>query len=284
MRATKAAAVISLVAALFCTTGCTNLFAPLLSNSQSAAPTTPAAANTEIKTWQVNVTARHQINPELFTEGLEVISPAGKPWQLLVSSGLYGKSFWGIVDESGQVVKKMATASTFFAEGIAKTPTKIWLLSYQEHQALAFDPESFEQIGQADLPGQGWGMCYHAQQNVLYVSDSSATLTVRDPDTFAVKRTLQVAKDGQPLPAINELDCGQDMLRANVWPTNLLVGIDYQTGRVTHQADLSFLKQEVGATDPDDVPNGIAQLPGTDRFLLAGKRWPTLFEVTLQTR
>jgi glutamine cyclotransferase len=28
-----------------------------------------------------------------------------------------------------------------------------------------------------------------------------------------------------------------------------------------------------------DVLNGIAQLPGTDRFLLTGKYWPSFFEV-----
>ena len=28
-----------------------------------------------------------------------------------------------------------------------------------------------------------------------------------------------------------------------------------------------------------DVLNGIAQIPGTDRFLVTGKYWPALFEV-----
>ncbi|MFD9615183.1 glutaminyl-peptide cyclotransferase [Streptomyces sp. NPDC059083] len=34
------------------------------------------------------------------------------------------------------------------------------------------------------------------------------------------------------------------------------------------------------ARTPDtDVLNGIAHLPGTDHFLLTGKKWPTSYEV-----
>ena len=28
-----------------------------------------------------------------------------------------------------------------------------------------------------------------------------------------------------------------------------------------------------------DVTNGIAQIPGTDRYLVTGKWWPTMYEV-----
>ena len=32
---------------------------------------------------------------------------------------------------------------------------------------------------------------------------------------------------------------------------------------------------------PIDVTNGIAHLPGTDRYLVTGKWWPTMYEVRI---
>ena len=52
-------------------------------------------------------------------------------------------------------------------------------------------------------------------------------------------------------------------------------------GRVTAVVDASDLPVDRSALGPDDVLNGIAHDPDTDHFLLAGKRWPSLFEVEL---
>ena len=60
--------------------------------------------------------------------------------------------------------------------------------------------------------------------------------------------------------------------------TNEIVRIDVATGNVTGTIDASAL--DSGAEpDPNNVLNGIAHIPGTDRFYITGKRWPTLFEV-----
>ena len=43
-------------------------------------------------------------------------------------------------------------------------------------------------------------------------------------------------------------------------------------------SDLSTLPNNA-VPHRDHVLNGIAQVPGTDRLLLSGKRWPDLYEV-----
>jgi len=65
---------------------------------------------------------------------------------------------------------------------------------------------------------------------------------------------------------------------ANVWQSTSIVRIDPQSGQVTALVDASGLL-DAEQTAKADVLNGIAALPGTDRFLVTGKLWPTTFEV-----
>ncbi len=45
--------------------------------------------------------------------------------------------------------------------------------------------------------------------------------------------------------------------------------------------DVTALATQVGATNPDAVPNGIAYDKKTNRLYVTGKDWPTLFEIKL---
>lgn len=79
---------------------------------------------------------------------------------------------------------------------------------------------------------------------------------------------------------LNELECVEGDVYANVFLSTDVLRIDAATGEVTAVIDASSLPNNA-LPDPDHVLNGIAHLPGTDRFLLAGKRWPDLYEVEL---
>jgi len=61
------------------------------------------------------------------------------------------------------------------------------------------------------------------------------------------------------------------------------LGIDAASGNVTDTIDASTLASNA-APDPNNVLNGIAHIPGTDRFLVGGKRWPQLYEVRFVPR
>jgi len=77
---------------------------------------------------------------------------------------------------------------------------------------------------------------------------------------------------------LNELECVDGAVWANVWQTDQIVRIDPATGQVTATVDASGLLDR--SKNPSaDVLNGIAAIPGTDRFLITGKLWPTTFEV-----
>ena len=113
----------------------------------------------------------------------------------------------------------------------------------------------------------------------MYMSDGTATLQERDPQTFALRRTVAVTAGGSPVTKLNELSCAPDgSLYANIFLTDEIVRIDPATGEVTGLIDASELRPE-GASDPNAVLNGIAHIPETDHFYLSGKMWPTLYEV-----
>jgi glutamine cyclotransferase len=80
------------------------------------------------------------------------------------------------------------------------------------------------------------------------------------------------------------LDWDGTHLWANRWQTDEIVRIDRRCRRVDAVVDGSSLV--TAATDaaraagtPVDVLNGIAHVPGTDRYLVTGKYWPEIYEV-----
>ena len=82
----------------------------------------------------------------------------------------------------------------------------------------------------------------------------------------------------EAITRINELECAQGAVFANIWKTDTVIRIDPASGQVTADIDLAGLlpaEQRARA----DVLNGIAAIPGTDEFLVTGKYWPTMYRV-----
>jgi glutaminyl-peptide cyclotransferase len=112
------------------------------------------------------------------------------------------------------------------------------------------------------------------------MSDGSEKLAVRDPDSFAKVGEIVVRRAGKPVRNLNELECVEGVVYANIWQDTHLVRIDGKTGEVTGWIDASCLlaPEEERAVD---VLNGIAFLPATGHLVLTGKLWPRLFEVEI---
>ena len=110
------------------------------------------------------------------------------------------------------------------------------------------------------------------------MSDGSDRLTFRDPDSFEPIGEQFVRLRGQPLRDLNELECVDGAVYANVWEQDFLVRIDPVTGRVTDYIDATDLLQG-GDRNGSEVLNGIAYNPTTETFYITGKWWPKMFEV-----
>src|SRR6185295_5189537 len=154
-------------------------------------------------------------------------------------------------------------------------------LTWQEGVAFTYRKATFEQIAEQRSEGEGWGLCDDGKRRVM--SNGSSRLTFRDRDTFAPRGSVQVTRAGQPVAQLNELECVDGAVYANVYQTDQIVRIDPANGRVTATIDAS------GLLTPDeraktDVLNGIAYDPAKKTFLITGKLWPKMFEVVFETR
>lgn len=222
-------------------------------------------------TAPVTVLATHSHDRAAFTQGLFVEGNL-----LYESTGLHGES-WVRVSElrTGRQIAKQSLPPEYFGEGITLAAGRLWQLTWQDKIAFERDPDTLAERRRVSYAGEGWGLCTRA--NTIVMSDGSSRLTFRDPVTFGVTRTvsLQSRKDVR----LNELDCAADgSVYANAWPTDHILRIDPDTGAVLADYDLSGVIP-APARAGGDVLNGIAQLPGTDRFLITGKHWGAMFEV-----
>ena len=95
---------------------------------------------------------------------------------------------------------------------------------------------------------------------------------------------LPVTLSGKPLRNLNELEWVDGEIWANVWQTDEIARIDPVTGMVVGLIDLSGLLPEEDRLRDTDVLNGIAIDPVTESIWVTGKRWPWLFEITLEKR
>lgn len=239
--------------------------------TSDAAPATPALAH-----YKVRVVRTFPHDPQAFTEGLFYDGGA-----LYESTGHNGQSFIRKVDlATGNVLRSVSIASTFFGEGIAPWKGSIVSLTWKTGTGFVWDQDDFRMQKSFNYQGEGWGMT-HNDANLI-MSDGSPTLKFLDPTTLTVAKTVDVTLNGQPLQRVNELEWVDGKILANVWMTDEIVRIDPGTGKVDAVIDVSDLPDIAEAQkDQDAVPNGIAYDPTGHRLFVTGKLWPHLYQVEL---
>ena len=241
----------------------------------TATDTADVGDDNSIERLVPRVIATHPFSAESFTQGLEFAADGS----LLVGTGQWGESrIYRAQLTTHEIAEHHELADEFFGEGITHTGEKIWQLTWQAGEAIERDPQSLEEIGRAHYDGEGWGIC--ARDGELLVSDGSATVVKRDPDTFELLdgAELQVTAKGAAVDKINELECVGDSVYANRFLTDEIIRFSAITGEVDAIIDASSLKNNAVA-DPNHVLNGIAFDQGSGHFFLTGKRWPDLYEV-----
>lgn len=246
----------------------------------TTATSAPGRVRVAVVSLTFQVLSRRPHDDHAFTEGL-VIGAGG---DLFESTGLTGHSTLREVDpQSGDVLRSKRPPGRPFAEGLAVVGGRLIQLTYKEHKAFVWDATTFQLLGSHLYQGQGWGLCYDGIR--LVMSNGSDTLRFRDPQTFAVIGSVQVRLQGKPVEMLNELECVNGKVWANVWRTKRILRIDPTTGDVTGILDASgIISPDPSASDPQAVLNGIAYDRATHTYLLTGKRWPQVIEVRIVRR
>ncbi|MFC3964411.1 glutaminyl-peptide cyclotransferase [Nocardia jiangsuensis] len=228
-------------------------------------------AGEETPRWRIEVLGTRPHDPGAFTQGLDVAGPV-----LYEGTGKPGQSWVRATDlGTGAELARADLPAPLFGEGVATVHDSVWQLTWQDGVAVERDPGTLAERRRVRYEGEGWGLC--ARAGTLVMSNGSDTLTLRDPATFDIIGSTTLT--GHNEARLNELDCAPDgSVYANNWPTNEILRIDPGSGAVLATIDGSGLLSAAQRATAD-VLNGIAHLPGTDRFLITGKYWPSIFEV-----
>lgn len=233
--------------------------------------TPPADSEAGVEHLVPEIISTHSFDSTSFTQGLELDGD-----ELIVGTGQYGGSRIYRSSVDGQESVSQSLDPEFFGEGITKSDDVIWQLTWNEGVAFKRDADTLEELDRVSYDGQGWGIC--SADDALITSDGSSTLTFRDPETFAETSTVDVTLDGSPVGNLNELECVDGEVYANIFLDTDIMRIDPNSGEVTAVIDASNIPNNA-TPDTNNVLNGIAHIPDSDRFYITGKRWPDLYEV-----
>ena len=225
---------------------------------------------------QPRVLAEYPHDSNAFTQGLEFFGE-----RLFESTGLYGNSSIREVDlQSGSTIDLVMLDTDMFGEGLTfLDENHILQLTWKSEEALIWELDPLRIKDSWKYEGQGWGVCL-LDDGRLAMSNGSSSLSFRDPKTFEVINPIEVTLDGVKVEKLNELECDDQTIWSNIWQTDRIIGINPSTGHVTHVLDASNLPLNKESLPSDAVLNGIAQIPGSENFLITGKLWPKIFEVS----
>ena len=237
-----------------------------------ASTLSPARGNSEVLRLVARVVDRLPHDPEAFTQGL-----LWSEGVLFESTGLYGSSsLRQLSTADGSVVRQRKLEDDLFAEGLARVDDRLVQLTWREEHAIVYDLANLEETARFSYEGEGWGLCFDGER--LVMSDGSSRLTFRSPATFEMLETIEVTLSGRRVAYLNELECAEGWIYANVLGVDRIVRIDPATGDVAAVIEAGHLypaeHRSSGA-----VLNGIAYAEDSETFYVTGKLWPELFQV-----
>lgn len=221
------------------------------------------------------IVARIPHDPEAFTQGFLFHDDA-----FYESTGLYGQSSLRRLDpDTGEVLQQRDLPTELFGEGLALVGERLIQLTWKAGRALVWDRESFELLDEFHYSTEGWGLTYDGVR--LIMTDGSANLYFRDPETFRLLGTRQVTENNRPVIRLNELEYIDGEVWANVWMTDDIVRINPDTGKVLARLDFSDLPTPADRHGDEDVLNGIAHDAEGDRLFITGKRYGFIYRIEL---
>ena len=225
----------------------------------------------------VDVLSAHPHDRTSYTQGL--LFHEGR---LFESAGRRGESDVREVDlRTGIVMRERPLEDAYFAEGLADVGERLIQLTWEAGVAFQYDLNTFEPLGELPYEGEGWGLCYDGER--LVMSDGGPSLEFLDPVTFEPLGEVSVTLNSEPLRDLNELECVDGAVYANVWTQTFIVRIDPASGEVTDRIDAAIIDDDfrirTGNDNIYDTLNGIAFEPESGVFYLTGKYWDQAYGV-----
>ncbi|MFO8101341.1 MAG: glutaminyl-peptide cyclotransferase [Dehalococcoidia bacterium] len=245
------------------------ILSPSCSNSSGNSP------SNEVITYTYEIVQTYPHDRNAFTQGLVFADGF-----LYEGTGLHGRSTTRkVLPETGEVIQIYELPARFFGEGITIYKDSLIQLTWQSGIGFVYDKSTFELLDEFSYDCEGWGLTTDGER--LIMSDGSATIYFREPESFREITRIEVKDGDNPVVRLNELEYVQGEIYANIWQTDLIAIIDAETGQITGWVNLRGLLAPEEQTQPVDVLNGIAYDAKNDRLFVTGKLWPRTFEIKL---
>ena len=223
------------------------------------------------ETKVLKVLNKYPHDPKSYTQGLEFYKG-----NLFESTGQYGTSYVAEADlKSGLIKRKVDLDPNYFGEGMSIINDTIYQITYRAGKCKVYDL-AFNPINEFTYVGEGWGLTNDG--NYLIMSNGSDEIVWRNRNNFEVVKKIHVFDDKSSAVQLNELEMINGRLYANIYTDSKIVEIDPSNGKIMSYIDCSSIvnEQPIGV----DYLNGIAYDSLTNRIVMTGKLWPTLYEVS----
>ncbi len=224
--------------------------------------------------YKFRVVKQYPHDVDAYTQGL--IYDHGKLYE---STGLKEKSSVRIVDMATGKPEVMAPLSKeFFGEGISFFGNELYQVTWQDQVGFVYDRKTLAQVRTFDYSfKEGWGLATCGK--FLLLSDGSSQIYFVDPEFFTQVDKIDVFNNKGMVPSLNELECVNGKILANVYGESYIVMIDPASGKVTGTLDLHELMPKGSEGDMNQVLNGIAYNQGNGHLYITGKHWKFLYEL-----
>lgn len=186
---------------------------------------------------------------------------------------------------TGRVLQSVKLDRQYFGEGITLLDGRIYQLTWVSGRAFVYDADDFRQIRSFSYDGEGWGLT--TDGSMLYMSDGSENIYVRDPQSFEIVRSFRVTSSGLSVNKLNELEWIDGKIWANRYSyiDEQIFVIDPADGTVCGVIDLAGLQSEADSGLPGtDVLNGIAYDSSTGDIYVTGKNWNKVYRIALEEK
>ncbi len=234
-----------------------------------------SASGQNVKTYGYKVEESVPHDVASYTQGLFFYDGT-----LYESAGQYGESNFRKVDlKSGRVLERTNFEGRYFAEGACVLGNRLYVLTWREGECFVYDIRTMQRLGTCRYTGEGWGLTNDGKS--LIMSNGTSTITFRNPENFAVERSITVTLRDKKVANLNELEYIKGEIWANVYGSDLIVRIDPATGVVRSVVNCNGLLPAAQRRPRTDVLNGIALNPATGDIWLTGKYWPKMYRIKL---
>lgn len=229
--------------------------------------------------FSYKIISEYPHNKDAYTQGLffigdTLIESTGSE----SSGGGSGSSIRKVNYQTGEIYKSVNLPEQYFGEGCAMWENQIFQLTWTSKRAFVYDLD-FNQINTYNYPTEGWGLASYG--DVLLMSDGSETIYIINPRDFSEIDRLEVYDNEGKVDQLNELEMINDILYANIYGEDEVIGIDPETGQVVEKIDFKGLVDRRVLRGLDYAMNGIAYKKEEKRIFVTGKWWPTLYEVII---